>query len=248
MPLLDGLESYWKLDETSGIRRDSHRLNHLTEDSGVTGFAAGKQGNAADLEKNSTARLTIVSKSSLSPGDSDFTFAAWVQLEDLQGTENSMLGKSTIAGGQREYQLQHSDVVERFQFLVSTLGTTGSLVSVTANNFGIPPVATWHFVVAWHDSVLDTLNIQINDGTPDSAPHAAGVFVGTSNFSIGSMGQNSNHWDGLIDEVGFWRRVLTAEERTALYNAGAGVTYPFGETIVSGRGSRNFGLAIPFPY
>ena len=33
--------------------------------------------------------------------------------------------------------------------------------------------------------------------------------------------------DGLIDEVGLWRRVLTPAERTTLYNCGAGLTYPF---------------------
>jgi len=31
----------------------------------------------------------------------------------------------------------------------------------------------------------------------------------------------------VIDEVGFWTRVLTEDERTALYNSGDGITYPF---------------------
>ena len=36
------------------------------------------------------------------------------------------------------------------------------------------------------------------------------------------------YFDGLIDEVGLWRRVLTAQERTDLWNGGAGLTYPTG--------------------
>ena len=32
---------------------------------------------------------------------------------------------------------------------------------------------------------------------------------------------------GRIDEVGFWKRVLTSSERSLLYNGGVGLTYPF---------------------
>ena len=33
--------------------------------------------------------------------------------------------------------------------------------------------------------------------------------------------------DGIIDEVGIWARSLSDAEVTQLYNAGAGLTYPF---------------------
>jgi len=46
-------------------------------------------------------------------------------------------------------------------------------------------------------------------------------------FQIGSI-ENSSYWSGLIDEIGIWSRVLTADEITALYNEGTGITYPFG--------------------
>src|SRR3989304_4743325 len=32
---------------------------------------------------------------------------------------------------------------------------------------------------------------------------------------------------GRIDDVGFWKRVLTSSERSLLYNGGVGLTYPF---------------------
>ena len=34
-------------------------------------------------------------------------------------------------------------------------------------------------------------------------------------------------FDGLIDEVGYWKRTLTPAERTTLYDFGRGLTYPF---------------------
>jgi hypothetical protein len=33
--------------------------------------------------------------------------------------------------------------------------------------------------------------------------------------------------NGQIDEVAIWSRVLTSDERTELFNAGAGKFYPF---------------------
>jgi hypothetical protein len=82
--------------------------------------------------------------------------------------------------------------------------------------------------VAWHDSVGNTINIQVNNGTADSAAHNLGVFYGTAPFAIGARdAAAADYWDGLIDEVGFWKRVLTADERTTLYNGGNGLAYPF---------------------
>jgi RHS repeat-associated protein len=54
------------------------------------------------------------------------------------------------------------------------------------------------------------------------------VYSGTANFEIGRRAGCSPigcNFGGRIDEVGLWKRVLTPEERSALYNAGAGRTY-----------------------
>jgi hypothetical protein len=42
---------------------------------------------------------------------------------------------------------------------------------------------------------------------------------------IGAFAYAGIYTNGSIDEVGFWKRVLTADERTWLYNSGAGRTY-----------------------
>jgi hypothetical protein len=71
------------------------------------------------------------------------------------------------------------------------------------------------------------LNIQVNNGPVDSLPYSSGVAISTSPFAIGATGNAIDLLDGAVDEVGFWKRVLTAQERTALYNSGLGLTYPF---------------------
>lgn len=78
------------------------------------------------------------------------------------------------------------------------------------------------------DAAGDTANIQVNNGTPDSAA-TSGTAPNTSaaEFRIGAREYAGfeGYFDGLIDQVGIWKRVLTAQERTDLYNAGAGLSY-----------------------
>ena len=47
-------------------------------------------------------------------------------------------------------------------------------------------------------------------------------------MEIGSRSSGAwNEFEGEIDELGIWSRVLTADEVTELWNGGAGITYPF---------------------
>ncbi len=97
-----------------------------------------------------------------------------------------------------------------------------------ADNFGVPSTATYYLVHGWHDSINDELGISVNAGIANTTAHSAGVFDSTSNFTMGRNDESLTlYWDGLIDEAGFWKRVLTSDERTQLYNAGNGLAYPF---------------------
>jgi hypothetical protein len=57
--------------------------------------------------------------------------------------------------------------------------------------------------------------------------HAGHVFDSTTAFQIGARGNGGLPFDGLIDEMGFWKRVLNSDEHAALYNNGSGFAYPF---------------------
>ena len=51
----------------------------------------------------------------------------------------------------------------------------------------------------------------------------------TSSWQLGAreFGVSRLPYNGLIDEVGFWHKVLSQSEVTSLYNSGAGLAYPF---------------------
>ena len=228
MALTDNLISYWTLDEASGTRADSHGSNDLTDNNTVAS-AAGKISNAGDFEKANNEYLSHADNADLSFSGADpFTISAWVNLESNDGTMN-VVAKFNAAGDTGGYFLRYNQGLNRFDFRVGADdGASGTnLGQVQANNFGAPSTATWYFLVAWHDPVNDVLGISVN-GTVNTNAHATNVFDDAGSFCIGRLGDfNGQYWDGLIDEVGLWNRVLTSDERAELYAGGSGLAYPF---------------------
>lgn len=226
MSLLTNLVAWWELGETSGTRSDSHGSFHLT-DNNTVGSAAGKVGNAASFARASSESLSHADHADLSVGDADCTFAGWVYLDSKPGADVAICSKDRPgAQGDGEWYLSHSHSPDRFAFTVFGASGFGSGTGVNANTLGSPSTGTWYFVVAWHDSVNNLIGISVNDGTPDTAAHSAGIYDGSSSvFRLGADGYATDYFDGRIDQFGFWKRVLSSGERTALYNGGAGLSY-----------------------
>lgn len=220
MALADNLVSYWQM----GNANDSHGTNHLTNNNSVS-FTTGKVGNAGDFENGSNHYLSIASNNSLRTGDIDFTLTCWVRMES-KSQAGGIVGKGAAIGTTTlEYLVEYVLTSDCFRFLISD---GSSLVVREATTLGSPSTATWYFIVSWHDSVNNTLNIQVNDGNVDSTAHSTGVALDTEPFEIGRASATSvRDFDGLIDEVGFWKRVLTSDERTDLYNSGNGRNYAY---------------------
>ncbi|MCC2631635.1 MAG: type sorting protein [Patescibacteria group bacterium] len=223
--LTNGLASYWTLDEATGTRMDSIGTNHLTSNNNVTS-EQGKISDAALFKTAATQSLSIPDNTSLSTGDTDFTLAAWVNL-DTKGGFQVIAAKQDTSISQREFALFYNGSSDRFNFSISSNGTSST--TVVANNLGAPAINTWYYVVGWHDSVNNTVNIQVNDTTLNSAAHTTGVRDGTSTLRVGANTENIQFWSGKIDSLALWKRALSGSERTALYNSGLGQEYPFSQ-------------------
>lgn len=223
--LTDGLVAYWKLDEVSGVRADALGVSSLV-DNNTVGSAAGKISNAAVFVSASAESLSAVDSVTLSTGDIDFSFAGWVQVA-TKTADRTFIGKWDGPGNGREYEVYYYQPSDRFAFAVSPVGNGTGAASVVGSAGGSPSANTWYFLVAWHDSVANTINLQINNGTVDSVSYSSGVFDSSSAFVLGALSNGSVFLDGRMDEVGFWKRTLSVAERGWLYNAGAGCTYNF---------------------
>lgn len=212
-----GLEAWWGLNEEAGERVDSHGVNNLTDNNTVL-FGAGKKGNAADLEETNSEYLNIVDNASLSTGNIDFTFAALIKMEALT-TRNMIAAKGDgTAFGDYEWYLEYHNAVDALR--VSVQDGTDDVITVEDSNIGNDVAAgVWYCVFCWHDSVANEVGIQVNNGVADTAAYAHGSFDSNNGFQLGRLA--TIYCDSLIDEAAFWKRILTADEKTWLYNGGA---------------------------
>ncbi len=186
----------------------------------LRGDMAVSTGGARQFTAANSEELTRASDDTeLSTGDIDFTISAWVYLDSTPANVMPIVSK-WAAAGQREYVLQYDNVTGQLQFAVSNDGTAQVDVEIGA----LPVVATgqWHHVIAWHDSTANQLRIRVDDSVTASTAHATGVFDSTSTFHIGGQAAGVQFFDGRIAKVSFWKRTLTAAERTYLYQAGLG--------------------------
>jgi hypothetical protein len=239
-----GAVAFWKFSNLN----DSIGLNNFTNNNGVT-FVAGKVGNAADFDGTNQS-LTIADNTDLSMGDIDFTFAGWVQFDALPGQQILFTKGFTGAGTTFEYTLQ--TIGTDMYFGVSN-GTVGQNAIV-----GSLATGTWYFFVAWHDSVANTINLQLNLGTISSTALTTGSYNSTNGFTVGSLDGGGSYLNGRLDAFGVYKNhVLTSGERSALYNSTNGFepsgtsgnttttettdNVGVGVTIFGADASRNFG-------
>ncbi|MDA2916757.1 LamG domain-containing protein [Nitrospinae bacterium AH_259_B05_G02_I21] len=235
---LTNLKGHWRLNEASGTRVDAHSTNDLTDNNTVT-QAAGKIGNAAQFTRANSEYLSRADNADLSLGaDQDFTITAWVYL-DIKTVNLSVIAKRAGGANTVEYQIKYETTPDRLMLKISD---GASNQTENADNFGAVSTGAWIFVVAWHDATADTINIQVNNGTVDSAAWANGTQDTGNAFLIGAENSPSpeNHWDGRIDSPSFFKRVLTAQERTDLWSGGNGIDYPF----TPAAAKRAFGVII----
>jgi hypothetical protein len=202
-----GLVSHWKLNEASGDAIDSSGTNNLADTNTVTAAdgilrPGGSRSGARQFTAATFERFRLADNASLSTGDVDFAVACWAYFDSSPGGS----GRTLISKWAREYLLlwNNEAAENRFAFHVSSDGAEN--VNVRANSLGAPATATWYFILAWHDSVGNTINIKVNNGTTDSAAHATGVFDGTAVFELGGLNDTGTYpMDGRIDEALFFK-------------------------------------------
>lgn len=229
--LLTSLEAYWDLDETSGTRVDATGNGHDASVTGTVGNATGKLGNCATFGSG-TNNLEIADHANLSVVGAGFTVACWIKSTSVVAFASlTWWAASKGAGGvNHEFAIGFESVKyanDNARFIVHDQGT-GTQKDLTVSLGGSITQDAWYFLVGWVGAD-NRMHLQINNGTDNQS---ATTFSGTSGqntahaMHIGSF-TTASSGNLHVDEVGFWRRVLTSDERTELYNGGSGKTYPF---------------------
>lgn len=228
MAYTDQLIAYYSLEEASGSRADASGNGFTLTDNNTVTQNTGIQGNCAQFTAANTEWLSRADNASFSTGDIDFTIAAWVYLDSV-GAERCIASKySNTASGEWLFRVDSSNRLSLFVVNQSTAANAQVNTTATLS------VSTWYFCVGWHDSVNNLIKCTLNDGTVASNTWANTIQDSTEDFRIGTTGAGAGRlMNGRVDEVAFWKRLLTAGEITDLYNAGAGRNWAY----VSGAAS-----------
>ncbi len=221
--LSEGLVGYWKMDESStGVgtvsRVDSSgNAYDLIDNSPYAASIGGKFGNSTQLVAANSEYLSIADNAQLSAGNIDFTITTWAYL-DTTTSGMHILSKGNTSGGDStdaEYRLV-IDSSARAELIV---GDGTSQVNLSATNFGALSTSTWYFITAWFNSKTHTIGIQVNANIPNTTTVAsAGINDTAGAFRVGSSRTGGNFWDGRVDELRFYKRLLSPAEVQALYN------------------------------
>lgn len=224
----DGLIAYWPLDgDLQDVSANSND-GTLESTSGTSSasFTAGKFGDGIDLDKADAQRIRIAADPSLNVepaggGDGNLSISAWFRVDGFDQGWQALIAK----GEQTSWR-----IARRAE--TSGIGYAGG--SAEGPDTILPPVddGELHHVVAvsengvstrlWLDGELIStgpaptiaLPTSLNEtvllgGNPDSATDAAGAY---------------RSWNGLMDDVALWNRVISEDEIQSIWNGGDGAS------------------------
>ena len=209
--LTEDLISYYKLDETTGDVIDSHGTNDGTNN-GATRGVTGIINNAFDFDGNND--YINLNSGSVSTDDlsltNDFTICAWIKPDSVSGTFN-ILGKRNSDNYQFVFRIANGGI---------SLLTTGGNIFYSTETI---TTGSFQYVCVTRDNDGDT--IFYADGSSVYSESSLSISHINTNVRIGNDETGNFPFNGIIDEVGIWERVLSSDEISELYNSGNGLSY-----------------------
>lgn len=163
-------------------------------------------------------------------GTTGFSVTFWVFPESMAGGE-TVISKYTLTGNQMQFLVHINDANGQIQ---TCLSSNGQATGRTCTNTDTTYIADddWsHVAVVYdYDGEDNYISIYINgvlENTPTS--HASGIYNGSAEFLIGARGDVSdpptNHYDGIIGEVGLFDRALSSTEVNDIMDCGLDGTW-----------------------
>lgn len=221
--LLDGLVSYWTLDEASGTRADSVGSNDLTDNNTVGAKLRGPEGTVAKTVYANSEWLGRTLTLDYSQG---VTLSIWF----YQATGASVQGRFAQHGGAYYYggtggfSLSDGNSTPN---LYAGFGDNASIVSATTQSSGLN---SWHHVVMWYDPADKKARMRLDgqavvasaSGLANHPNPAAGIY---NDFVISRETVVGVYTDGQFGPTGLWNRLLTTDEQDALFADGNGARY-----------------------
>ena len=200
-PTTTSITAYYKMD---GSSVDSLGTYSGSDSAGLTYSGAnGIINSGVGGFSSASTRITL----SGIPALPRYSISMWINPTSLTGTGYG--GLLTQSGTYTALYLRSTGKIV-FYFSSADHASTASIT-----------LGVWTHVVLTANPLGWSLYL---NGVLDSSGVAAVTSIAPT--QIGNDAAN-DYYNGAIDEIGLWSRVLTATEVTALYNSGVGIQYPF---------------------
>jgi len=217
-----GCVAFWKLEEDSGNDRVAQFGGfELAETGGVIARATGKLGYGVDFEADDS-RLLLCDASCLHL--TTFTIAGWAKMETKPAASGRWAARSNGAG-KLVFRIGRRHDTDRAEFAVSTNGTSWG-ATCTTSLAGIA-AGTWFFWASRYNDTTKKADLRVN--TTDAVQQTLGGAINGSadaGVTLGALQSGGQYFDGVVDAVGAWAKVLTDAQLTTLYNSGTGREHP----------------------
>ncbi len=225
--LLAGLVEWWPLMELRDKRFAVHAGNHFTQNNGVTqatgnGTAGTNYWMAASFASASTQYLNAADTGGIFDlGNADWTWIIWAYWNNAAGNGGRLLYKGNNVFTRINYFIYVNSPSWQFGFTDAAGNFKQGAVALPTN--------AWDMLCLQHDATADTIGLSRNAGAfTTAATGNVAPYTGTEDLNLGELAPaTSRPFNGRLSRAGFWKRKLTANELTRLYNQGVGIDYPF---------------------
>lgn len=208
------------IDEEMMLRRRRRKMQSAGGNAG--GSSVPYVNYALAVASASNQYLTVADSAAWNwSASGGFTICGWINHATLAATQH-IVGKYTST--QREWSMGTGAT----RFLSVRLSGDGTAQTNASTSAQVAVAGTWAFLCLRYipANAGAEINLSVNNGTPQTAAHAAGLFNGTSRIVLGGSDVAiASSVDGKLDRFGFWSRPLSNSEVTQLYNAAAGLKY-----------------------
>jgi len=150
----------------------------------------------------------------------NLSVSLWAKNDDATPSDfEPMISKYNANINAREFSFNmHSNKKLRLSLGDPITGMTkGTWESVNV----IPNIDGWnHYAFVFASGVITLfLNGKPISGVAISGTIPSTIYNGTANLQIGKLDSGVRFWDGMVDEVKIWNRLLTADEIQKMYHA-----------------------------
>lgn len=230
--LTDGLISYWSLDNAyngpAQNVQDSLYINNGTNDTAYPGQTTCLVNQCYDFDNGSGSRITIAENAKMDiPAGKNFAYSFAVNRATRTTLQDTVFAYRDGAGVGTWAVFENTGVAHELSLDIFN-GANSCQIDYVNDTVG-----KWvHYVYVCDLESTNRCTLYSNGTNVSSVACTADPDWSTAGgqWAIGALGDfDGYHFDGLIDEVGFWNRTLNNTEVYHLYtNWSAGFGYDWG--------------------